>query len=159
MMASHLEQHLNRALRELPADLKNGTNLLESERLDHILSGLEHFIPEVLSEIYSEWKHESLDGFHSLMARKTGDAEIEFLGLCILITEQKFAAVHVHVQASPTTDDISWFECRLGERGPNGMVRANWEQEPAMRKRLRAVDGNVSRIDWVYRVTFGRRRP
>ena len=88
-----------------------------------MLSGLEFFIPQVLAEIHPEWKHESLDGFYPVVARKTGEGEAEIFGLCILISDQTTTPFHLRLQSSPSSDEVSWLECRLGEAGEHGMVR------------------------------------
>jgi hypothetical protein len=56
---------------------------------------LNGYIPEVLREIHSEWKYESLDGIYPEIARKNGDLEIEIIGLCIFIQDQTLTPLHL----------------------------------------------------------------
>jgi hypothetical protein len=159
-MVSRAEQSISRSLRTVLADLPDGASIGDSEQFWEVLSGLEFFLPhQVLSEIYPEWGHESLDGIMPLLARKTGAGEAEILGLCILISDQTVTPLHVRLQVAAFTDEVSWLECRLGERGKHGMVRTAYESSSAVAKRLYALDGKVNLIDWVYKVTFGHRRP
>jgi hypothetical protein len=158
-MAPGAEQSISRSLRAILADLPDGATIEDSELFREVLSGLEFFLPQqVLSEIYAEWNHESLDGIVPLVARKTGNAEAEIFGLCILISDQTLTPVHVRLQVAAYRDEVSWLECRLGERGEHGIVRTPYESPGATTKRLHALAGRTERIDWLYKVTFGRRR-
>jgi hypothetical protein len=157
-MASRAEEIISRSLREILADLPNGVSIGDSEQFREVLSGLEFFLPhQVLSEIYPEWNHESLDGILPLMARKTGDREAEIFGVCIIISDQTLTPLHVRLQVAASTDELSWLECRLGERGKHGMVRTPYSSS-AVAKRLHALDCKAHEIDWVYKATFGKRR-
>ena len=159
-MASSIEQRVSRSLRAILADLPDGASIGDSEQFRQVLSGLEFFLPhQVLSEIYPEWNHESLDGILPLVARKTGDGEAEIFGLCIIISDQTLTPLHIRLRVAASTDEVSWLECRLGERGKHGMVRTPYESASAVSKRLYALDGKAELIDWVYKVTFGHRRP
>jgi hypothetical protein len=157
-MVSRVEENISRSLRAVLADLPAGASIGDSEQFRELLSGLEFFLPQqVLSEIYTEWTRESLDGILPCLARKTGEGEAEILGLCILISDQTVTPIHVQLQIAASTDEVSWLECRLGERGAHGMVRVPYDSSNALSKRLHALDGKHGRIDWVYKVTFGHR--
>jgi hypothetical protein len=99
----------------------------------------------------------SLDGIYPVLARKTGEGEMELFGQCILISDQTLTPLHLRLQVGPTEDEVSWLECRLGERGERGMVRTPYESQDRAFKRLYALEGKADAIDWVYKVTFGRR--
>jgi hypothetical protein len=158
-MTSALEQSISRSLRAILADLPDNASIGDSEQFREVLSGLEFFLPhQVLNEIYPEWNHESLDGILPLVARKTGNGEAEIFGLCIIISDQTLTPFHVRLQVAAFGDEVSWLECRLGERGKQGMVRTPYESSSAAAKRLYALDGKADLIDWVYKVTFGHRR-
>jgi hypothetical protein len=159
-MASRAEQSISRSLRAILADLPDGASIADSEQFREALSGLEFFLPhQVLNEIYPEWNYESLDGILPLGARKRGEGEAEIVGLCILISDQTLTPLHVRLQVAASTDEVSWLECRLGERGKHGMVRTPYESSSAVAKRLYALNGKPDLIDWVYKVEFGHRRP
>jgi hypothetical protein len=156
-LASRAEQSISRSLGTALADLQNGANIADSEQFRDVLSGLEYFLPEVLGEIYSEWNWESLDGVRPLVARKTGKREAELFGLCVIISDQTLTPLHLRLQAAAFNDEISWLECRLGERGEHGMVQTPYHSASAITKRLYALEGRADLIDWVYKVTFGQR--
>ena len=158
-MASRAEQSVSRSLRAILADLPSGGSFADSEQLQGVLGGLEFFLPEVLREIYPEWDRESLDGFFLQLARKTGEGEAEIFGLCILISDQTLTPIHLNLQVSASGEEISWLECRLGEKGEHGMVRTPWSSSSAASRRLHALEGRAEAIEWVYKATFGDRRP
>jgi hypothetical protein len=157
-MAPRTEQFLSRTLRPVLANLPVGANIVESKQFREVLSGIEYFLPEVLGEIYPEWTQESLDGVIPLVARKTNDAEAEIFGLCIIISDQTVTPLDLRLQVAVANDEISWLECRLGERGEHGMVRTRYDSLNAAAKRLHALEWKADLIDWVYKVTFGEKR-
>jgi hypothetical protein len=61
----------------------------------------------------------------------------------------------MRLQLSPTIDEVSWLELRLGERGRHGMVRTSYPSEGTIHKRLHALNRKADTIEWVYKVTFG----
>lgn len=158
-MVSRAEETVGRLLRAILADLPDGADIDDSEQFRAVLFGLESFLPhEVLMEIYPEWDRESLDGIMPMLARKTGEDEAEIFGLCILISDRTVTPLHVRLQAAASTDEVSWLECRLGERGNHGMVRVPYGSLGTIVKRLHALDCRPDQIDWVYKATFGHRR-
>jgi hypothetical protein len=158
-MASKAEQIVSRSLRTMLGSVPNGGNLPDSEHLDDVLGGLMYLIPDILREVHDEWDYESLDGIIPIVARKAGELEAEILGMCYLISDQRLAPIHIRLQVSPSSDEILWLECRLGERGEHGMVRVPYEFLDRASKRLHALAGREDRMDWVYKVTFGHRSP
>jgi hypothetical protein len=157
-MASRAEQSVSRSLRTILVDLPKGASIAGSEHLQDFFAGLEYFLPEVLRSTHSEWGHEGLDGFCPLVARKTSDAEVEIFGLCIIVTNQTLTPIHLRIQASNSSDEVSWLECKLGEVGEHGMVRMPWPAKNATSKMVHALEGRADTIEWVYKVTFGQRR-
>jgi hypothetical protein len=158
-MASGAEQCASRLLRAILADLPNGGDIPDSKRFREALSDLEWFLPEVLAEVYPKWNCESLDGIYPFLARKTGAEEAEIFGQCIFISDQTLTPLHLRLQISPDKDEVSWLECRLGEKGQHGIVRTPYHSLNANFKRLYLLEGRADEIDWVYKVTFGRKRP
>src|SRR4051794_6751535 len=155
-MASIPEQRLSRSLRSVLADLPSGTSIPDSEQFREVLTGLQYFIPVVLGEIHREWNLEGLDDVLPVMARKTGEGEAEIFGLCCIVSDQTLTPLHLHLQVAASDDEVSWLECRLGERGQHGIVRTPYRSLKVMKKRLHALEGR-DLIDWVYKVTFGHR--
>jgi hypothetical protein len=154
-LISKAEGNASRWLRKAIGELPSGASLLECQELPAILSSLEYFIPEVLGEIYPEWKKESLDGILPVGARKTTDREAEILGLCVIISDQTLTPIRVRLLVAPFQDEIAWCECRLGERGETGMVRIPY-QASRLPKLLTALDARADEIDWVYKATYER---
>jgi len=157
-MTSKAEQHLSRYLRAVLMNRPVGASIPDCELSNEALRGLEHFLSEVLGEIYPEWQSESLDTIYPTMSRKTSEWEVEIFGLCIIVSDQTLAPLHVCLQIAPANNEVSWLECRLGKRGKDGMVRTPYEFLSKMRTRLYLLDGNADQIDWAYKATFGERR-
>jgi len=150
---SRAEAFLARELRLALADIPIGAPITDSDQFRDALSSLEYFIPEVLGEIHTEWRHESLDGIFPEIATKTNTYEVEIAGLCIIISDQTLTPIHVRLLTAPDKDEIAWLECRLGESSPQGMVRIPYGSS---RGKL-AVASRLDTIDWVYFVGFGDR--
>lgn len=159
-MASRAEEIIASTLRSVLAELPSGALIPDSKKFRDALSGLERVLPNIIGEIHSEMLEQSLDGVLPAVARKTGDAQVEIFGLCIFIEDQTVTPMHVELQLAETADEISWMECRLGEKGDRGMVRTTYSSPTGMLKRTYAMACNCvpQQIDWVYQVTFGKRR-
>jgi hypothetical protein len=158
-MTSIPEQKLSRSLRLVLADLRNGASVPDSEQFREVLTSLQYFIPVILGEIHREWKFWGLDDVLPTKARRTGEGEIEIFGLCCFVSDQTLTPVHLYLQVSTSTDEVSWLECKLGESGENGMLRTPWPSSSAMSKLLYTLKGREETIEWVYKVTCGDRRP
>jgi hypothetical protein len=128
-----------------------------------VLGALEYFLPEVLGELYKEWQGESLDGFYPRVFRKTGTNEIELFGLCILISDQTLAPIHLSMQLDLHKDEVSWLLLKIGEKltgepgetGKRGMKRLPYSCLEKAKSRVYRLSGNPDQIDWVYKVTYG----
>lgn len=146
---------LGQLLRPILADTGIGERIAELEGFRDLLVGLESFVPQLLRELYPEWKRESLDGIYPWVARKTGEGTAEIFGLCIMITDQTLAPLHIRFQVGRSGDEISWAELRLGERGQNGMVRMPYLSPSNVDQLLHRLEGRANLIDWHYQVTIG----
>lgn len=153
---STAESYICRHLRLILASLPVGASLQESEGFDEALVGLARFIPEVLQEIHLEWKAESLDEIYPALARKTGDQEIEIVGLCCLLSDQTLTPLYLRFQLAPLEEGISWLECRLGEKTDNGMRRAPYTNATVHGNMLHVMK-RLDSIDWFYSVGYGER--
>ena len=155
-MASKSEEHAAHWLRAVLAPLDDGSPIYQSEEFKNALVGLEWFIPEVLGEIHPEWNDESLDGILPAYARKIAAEELMVAGGCILISDQTVVPMHLRLKIGTSADQITWLECRLGERGDDGkMKRMPYDSWSA--KKLMAAAEELDSIDWVYKVKFGER--
>jgi hypothetical protein len=158
-MVSSTEEALTCSLRSILNGLADGEAIGDSEDFRSVLSGLEFFLPAILGELHGEWRDESLDGIYPTVARKTGQNEAEILGLCILISDQTLTPLRVHLQVSPSRDEIACLECSVGERGNGkaGMLRTPYGAMSG--KQLAMIAARPNDIDWAYRVGFGQRQP
>jgi hypothetical protein len=156
-MASNAEEIASRCLRPILAGIPTGAAIGDSPEFQRVLSGLEWFLPGILAEIHPEWAGMSMDGVYPAFAHKTGEEEAEIFGLCCLMADQTLTPIHVRFQLSPTTDEISWLELRLGEKRPAGMMRSPYPTSGSLHNRLHALRGRTNTIEWVYQVTFGQR--
>lgn len=158
-MASKAEEVTSRRLRAILVGLPTGAGIVDSDEFRDASLSLEWFLPDVLAEIHNEWAGESLDGIYCHVARKTGDLEVEILGLCWLMCHQKLTPIHLRLQLSADADEVSWLELRLGEKGPHGIVlKPYYVSEDSIYKRLHSLNGRIDTIEWIYKVTYGERR-
>jgi hypothetical protein len=68
---------------------------LKIESSDALLSSLEYYIPQLLSRYYPEWENESLDGFFLANAQRLDLETAEFVGVCILMSDQNVTPVFI----------------------------------------------------------------
>jgi hypothetical protein len=108
----------------------------------------------VLAEIHTEWKYESLDGVFVEVARKTGDREAEMSGMCTLISDQTLTPYHLLMRVASATDDIEWFDCKLGEMRRGKLVRIPYDLRHGGKL---SVANRLSDIEWKYHFGFGSR--
>ena len=120
---------------------------------------LDWFVDSAIGEVYENddiWRRECLDGVYPELMSKRGEREIEIFGVCVLITDQSLVPVHLRMQIAADTDEITWLECRLGEKGREGLIR---DSRSCAFKRIYAMNGNPDAIEWYYAVTYGEREP
>lgn len=156
-MASRGEEVASHSLRAILTGLPTGAAIEDSEELQHALTGIYWFLPDVLAEVYAEWRFIGLDGLYPVVAHKTGEREIELFGQCCFVSDQTLTPIHMHLQIAPCVDEISWMELRLGEMGRGGMIRMPYSTKRTRDKRLYNLIGREDEIQWVYKVTFGER--
>jgi hypothetical protein len=155
------EQRVAASLRTLLQGKRIGSDLLHDEQAwdarHDFEASLEFYLPGVLAEIYREWQRESLDGFYFTVGKKKGEFAAEFFGLCIIISDQTLTPIHVCFAIAADRDEVTWLECRLGERDGTGMVRIPYHLKSVADKRVLALNGRADSIDWIYKVEFGGR--
>ena len=124
---------------------------------NYLFSSLEFFLPEVLRERHDEWLYESLDGLYTRIFHKTGEHEIELVGLTIFISDQTLTPIHLQLQLSPDHACVSWVDLRLGER-----IGDVCRREPYSRSQTTGTMFHVAErldsIDWFYHVGYGERQ-
>jgi hypothetical protein len=160
-VVSRAEENVAKGLRAILSDRRVGADILDEyeyrDEFRDFLIGLEFFIPEALRGIHAEWDEESLDGILPNFGQKTAELEVELFGLCILISDQTLTPIHVQLQISDSTDEVSWLECELGEVSDQGMMRTPYRSRAAATARISALGNSPDRIDWIYKVGFGKR--
>lgn len=153
-MTSRGEEIASRCLRAMLAPISAGSAIEDSDDFNTFQSALERVIPSSLEVEYPWWQYESLDGFRFAVARKLGPKEAEFIGLCLLITDQTWTPLHVRLRIASQNDHIEWLDCRVGESGTGngGMVRTPYGASRET-KLLYSVVNRLDSIPWAYKVT------
>lgn len=121
-----------------------------------VLSALEFFIPEVLRGKYDEWRYESLDGIYPARVRRSGNREVEIVGICCLISDQTLTPLRLKIELSQTNAHIAWMECLLGEHTAEGMRRVPYSASVVNTKMLHVLK-RLDTIDWYYDVEYDER--
>lgn len=155
-MTSRAEETASHCLRAVLAPLSPGAPIEDSEDFSTFETALSRVIPSALAEVYDYWRYEGLDGFRFAVARKVGPEEAEFVGLCLLVSDQTWIPLHVHLRITHGSDHIDWLECKVGEFG-NGEERMVGTSYGSTRetKALYSVVNRLESISWVYRITRG----
>lgn len=146
---------LERLVAERVCELASGKPVgaqLNNSSLSNLLSALEYYLPQTLSEIHQEWHHESLDGVYPDVVRKTAEHRIEIVGWCILISDQTMTPLELQMEVSPAAEEVTWLDCRLGKLGPNGMVRIPYNRWPDIKE-----DHIWKSMSWAFHVGFDHR--
>ena len=154
-MVATTERRLCKSLREVLGPLNAGEAVPQCEQFREFLSNLEYYVPSLFVELHPEWQSIALDGIIPLFTRKTADNEVEILGHCILIADQTLTPIHLRMRIGETEDDITWLECRVGQRG---MQRVPYERMIEASKVLYSLNSPVDDLYWIYRVTYGEPR-
>jgi hypothetical protein len=156
-MTSKAEKIASRCLRAILAPISAGAAIEDSDDFSDFQSAMEYFIPSILEEEYPWWRWESLDAFSFAEARKTGAEEAEFIGLCLLITDQTWTPFHLRLRIASLGDNIEWLVCRLGESGTGngGMIRTPYGSSRETTRLLNSVVDRLEFIAWAYTITRG----
>ncbi|MCP4480515.1 MAG: hypothetical protein GY818_20715 [Planctomycetaceae bacterium] len=155
-IASSTEQLLVRGLRNVLQSVDVGDQIVDSKDPRRAMSFLEYFIPEILREVHSEWKHEGLDGVCPEIVTKTAKCEIEIIGSCIVLSDQAVLPSYILIRVSATDDVIESMECKLGELIGDTMKRVPYGSKSGVRK---PIASHVDLIKWAYHVGFGATKP
>lgn len=152
-----VEELFSHSMKAVLRDLPEGAYIPDSEEFRSALSALEYLIPSIIGEIHPEMLGQALDGMLPAISRKIADGEAEVLGHVCFISDQTLTPLHLRLQLSSRGDEISWLECRLGERTEQGMRRTPYGSPGATGRLLAMLDRRKAGIDWCYEVTFGER--
>lgn len=147
------EQRVCEILSPLLRSHEVGDSIILSSDDGHIFSSLQFFLPGVLREIHAEWRHESLDGIYPASFRKTGERDIELIGLALFISDQTLTPLHVRFQLSSDFDCVSWIDLKLGERIDGKCRRDPYGSATASGKTMH-VTNRLGSIDWYYHVGY-----
>lgn len=151
-MVTGMEKAISRLLRSVMENLSTGELIPDSKDFQELLMFLTGFVPMILSEIHPEWKFGGIDDIYLAEARKTGEEEAEIIGLCCYIKDSTLTPIHLLLQNSADSDEITWFVCKLGER------RSPHSKLNVMINYCKSLLSQDHDISWNYQVTYGERR-
>ena len=80
--------------------------------------------------------------------RKTGDREIELIGLALFISDQTLTPLHVRLQLSLDFDCVSWIDLKLGER-IDGECRRDPYGSAKVSGAMLHVTNRLDSVDWL----------
>lgn len=149
------EQRVCELLAQLLPSHDVGDSIVPPSADGYNFSAVEFFLPCVLREIHAEWRHESLDGIYPALFRKTGDREIELIGLALFISDQTLTPLHLRLQLSQDFDCVSWIDLKLGERIDGGCRRRDPYGSATAFGTMLHVTNRLDSIDWYYHVGYG----
>lgn len=118
-------------------------------------SALDFFAPELLCQLYPEWRFEGLDGLSLVRATKIASRSAELAGMCCLIHDQTWTPFFAQIQHDPEGTEIEWMRCCVGIRGDGrgGLLRlprASSDVGLAL-----AIAQSPDGFDWVFTATLG----
>lgn len=151
-MNESLENDLCQRLCEVLDPLKIDDPVPDTDDYRHVLSSLEIFITHAVREIHDDFAWESLDGILPVESTKKGPREVELWGGAYLVSDQSVLPIHVRLQVSAAAWEVGWMECYLGKRSRGRLVR---EEFYRVMSRMQSYSGEVSSIDWFYKIGFG----
>lgn len=93
----YLELQLAVELSRLLDGLSIGARIEVPHAAD-LCSIFERFLPRELVAQYAEWRGQALDGFFMASATKTGAGTAEFLGLAVLMSDQRVTPFFVELE-------------------------------------------------------------
>lgn len=148
-MRPSVESLVSAQLRTVLADLGEGAAIPASPAFQELQDALEVWVPSLLG-----WRYEGLDAFRFASARKLTDLSAEFLGICLLISDQTWTPLHLRVTLAPSADSFDSVQCSLGEpgSGPNGLLRVPFTSKKADAL-LASLPSRAGEIPWVFAIT------
>ena len=145
-MSSSLESLVSARLRTVLAALGDSAAIPASSAFQELQDALESWVPALLG-----WRHESIDAFRFASARKVSNLTAEFLGLCLLISDQTWTPLHLRITLAPSTDSVASVQCDLGEPGigASGLLRLPFASKAADTL-LASLPSRVHEFPWVF---------
>lgn len=124
-----------------------------------VCHSLELFLPRTLRVQYPEWEKESLDGIFVARATKTGARTAEFVGTCILISDQTVTPFSVELDVAGPQGPVTVLSLNLGEpgTGPLGISGPVANSKDAQRLLACLLD-RIDDIAWSYVLQTGAQR-
>lgn len=118
---------------------------------DPLYFSLELYLPMNLARHHPEWTRESIDGFFTAFARKTGAFSAHFAGACILISDQTLTPFSLHLAASEEDESVAAFRLHLGEPGGGALGISGAGCSPRnVNKFLANFTDRIGDIAWSY---------
>ena len=152
-MRPSLESAVSKPLRTVLANLGEGAAIPASSSFEELQAALELWVPDLLG-----WRYEGIDAFRFASKRKLTDLSAEFLGLCLLISDQTWAPFYLRVSLARAVDSVDSVQCCLGEpgTGAQGLLRVPFASAKAD-SLLASLPSRATEIPWVFATT--RRAP
>lgn len=112
---------------------------------------LELFLPRCLRDRYPEWDKESLDGIFVARATKIGPTTAEFVGSCILISDQTVTPFAAEIETAGAGSSVIIRRLRLGEPGTGrlGISGPPVNSKDAQRL-LASIGERIDDVEWSY---------
>jgi hypothetical protein len=142
------------SLRAILALLEPGAAIEDSPLFLEFQAALEGFLQTALADVDAWWRAEGIDAFRFSVARKLGPNEAEFMGVCLLNSDQSWIPLHLELQVSAVSDTFERVQLDLGELGPGGGgLQRIPDGSSRVAKLLETVEPRLGSIEWAYRVT------
>ncbi len=142
------ESVVSARLRTVLADLGEGAAIPPSSAFQELQDALEGWVPALLG-----WHYESIDAFRFASARKATDLSAEFLGLCLLMSDQTWTPLRLRVTLARSADSFDSVQCSVGEpgTGANGLLRVPFTSKKAD-SLLASLPSRAGVIPWVFTI-------
>ncbi len=148
-MRPSFESVVTARLRAVLADLGEGADIPASSAFQELQDALESWVPSLFG-----WRYESIDAFRFASARKVTDLSAEFLGLCLLISDQTWTPLHLRVTLARSAASFASVQCSLGGpgTGAKGLLRVPFTSKKAD-SLLASLPSMAGEIPWVFAIT------
>ena len=101
---------------------ENGNDVDQQQSLKEFACILCHWLPELLCENYEFWHEESLDLIEIQEIRLSGGCELEFIGMCALISNYTMTPIYVKMVSDLKGGSFRYISCKIGV-SDNGQLK------------------------------------
>lgn len=150
-MASDIEKSICLLIRPILNTVEPGNGIADSESLRKVLSHLEIYLTLKLRDKYKDWIYESIDGIYTYNIKKVDREQFQFIGMCVLTTDQSVIPIYVDAKLSEFEEEFEMLDCKIGEHGKNGLMKIPFDSNQ-WRKKIYAMDADF--IKWYYTINL-----